>query len=265
MNDNGPRRHAAGGPGAVAPDIPEPTFAERVRTLMHVARVGSLATLSRKHASFPFGSVMPFALDEVGRPLFLISSMAVHTQNLLANPRGSLLVTQPDWHGDPLAGARVTLLGNIATIKEDERAESRTLYLARHANAKSWIDFDDFSFFRMDVLDAYFVGGFGMMGWVAASDYRQAAPDPLADSASRIISHMNGDHADALKLLASVHVSPDVDEAMMTAVDRLGFQVRLKTGNRVHGARIPFSHEARSADEARTILVEMVAKARQNG
>jgi len=88
-------RHAGPPRAADAPTIPEPTFAERARTLAYLGRTGSLATLSRRHPGHPFASVMPYALDADGRPLFLISSMAMHTQNLEADARASLLVTQP--------------------------------------------------------------------------------------------------------------------------------------------------------------------------
>ena len=59
---------------------------------------------------------MPYALDAAGRPLFLISTMAMHTQNLEADPRASLLVTQPDWTGDPLAAGRLTLMGEARRL-----------------------------------------------------------------------------------------------------------------------------------------------------
>ena len=106
-----------------------------------------------------------------GRPIFLISTMAMHTQNLQADPRASLLVTQPDASGDPLGASRVTLMGNVLPVPEPEVAEARKLYLARYANSKYWVDFEDFSFYRMDVVDVYYVGGFGVMGWVSASEY----------------------------------------------------------------------------------------------
>jgi putative heme iron utilization protein len=160
------RKHAGPGPAGNQPAIPEPTFSERARTLVHVGGIGSLSTLSRKQPGFPFGSVMPYGLDERGRPIFLISTMAMHTQNLQGDPRASLLVTQPDASGDPLGASRVTLVGNVSTIPEPERADARNLYLERYSNAKYWVDFDDFSFYRMDVLDVYYVGGFGVMGWV---------------------------------------------------------------------------------------------------
>src|SRR6202451_4465537 len=98
--------------------VPEPSFADRARTLLYLARIGSLSTLARKQPGFPFGSVMPYGLDEHGRPIFLISTMAMHTQNLQAESRASLLVTQPDAGGDPLGASRVTVIGNVGAIRE---------------------------------------------------------------------------------------------------------------------------------------------------
>ncbi len=95
------------------------------------------------------------------------------------------------------------------------------------------MDYEDFAFYYMEVLDVYFVGGFGVMGWVSAEEYGLAEPDPLAY------------------------------EAMMTSVDRLGFHVRLRTGDRVHGARIPFTQEVKSVQETRRVLVQIVQDARQ--
>jgi hypothetical protein len=233
-----------------------------------LGRVGSLSTLSRKQPGFPFGSVMPYGLDGRGRPIFLISTMAMHTQNLQADSRASLLVTQPsstqaDAGGDPLGASRVTVIGNVLTIPEPEVPDARQLYLERYANSKYWVDFEDFSFYRMDVLDVYYVGGFGVMGWVAASDYNQAQPDPLADAAAGIIEHMNTDHKDALILLARAFAGIDSQEAAMTSVDRLGFHVRLKTPDGMKGARIAFLREVSNPGETRKVLVEMVQQARQ--
>src|SRR5690349_21386127 len=261
MTSPSSRKHAGPGPGSDQPPIPEPTFAERARTLMYLGRTGSLSTLSRKQPGFPFGSVMPYGLDDRGRPIFLISTMAMHTQNLQADPRASLLVTQDDG-GDPLGASRVTLLGNVLPIPELELAEARELYLARYTNSKYWVDFEDFSFYRMNVVDVYYVGGFGVMGWVSDSDYEHAQPDPLADAAGEIIEHMNADHKDALILLARAFARIESKEATMTAVDRLGFHVRLKTPDGLRGARIPFLREASNPAETRKVLVEMVQQAR---
>ena len=208
---------------------------------------------------------MPYALDGLGRPNFLISELAVHTQNLGGDPRASLLVSQPDWNGDPLGGSRVTVMGNVAPVPTAEIDESRRRYLARYETAQYWVDFRDFAFYRMEVRDVYFVGGFGVMGWVSAEEYVRAEPDPLADAAPDILQHMNADHADALVLLAQVFGGVDADEAAMISVDRLGFHVRFKKGSRVQGARIPFIREVKSQEKTRAVLVEMVQDARRRG
>jgi len=256
------RKHAGSGTPTDQPTPAEPSFAERARTLAYLSRIGSLSTHSRKQPGFPFGSVMPYGLDDLGRPIFLISTMAMHTQNLEADPRASLLITQPDTSGDPLGASRVTLLGNVARISGGEIADARRLYLERYPNSKHWVDFEDFSFYCMEVVDVYYVGGFGIMGWVSASEYEQAKPDPLADSASGIVKHMNTDHADALILLARAFAGIEAEEATMTSVDRLGFNVRLKTSEGMRGVRIAFLREVRSPAEARTVLVEMTQRPR---
>jgi putative heme iron utilization protein len=256
-------KHAGSGAASNQPTIAEPSFAERARTLVYVGRIGSLSTLSRKQPGFPFGSVMPYALDDHGRPIFLISTMAMHTQNLQTDPHASLLVTQPGAGGDPLGASRVTLLGNVLPVPEPGVADARTLYLSRYDNSKHWVDFEDFSFYRMEVVDVYFVGGFGVMGWVSAAEYDRGQPDPLADAVTDIIQHMNNDHGDALILLAQAYAGIETQEATMTSVDRLGFHVRLKTQDGTRGARIAFLREASSPAEARNVLVEMVAQARK--
>ena len=96
-------------------------------------------------------------------------------------------------------------------------------YLARHANASYWVDFQDFGFFRMAIADIYFVGGFGSMGWVMPDDYARAAVDPLADEASGLIHEFNTEQAETLLLLARVLGNVEAQQATVTALDRLGF------------------------------------------
>lgn len=247
------RQHA--GPGPATSNVPEPSLAERARTLASIGLIGSLSTHSRKFTGFPFGSMMPFATDQLGRPVFFISSMAMHTQNLQQDGRASLLITQPDVSGDPLGSARLTLIGSAQVAPADE---VRELYLSRYENARYWQEYTDFAYYRLEVQGVYFIGGFGVMGWVSADDYSAASPDPLATLAAGIIQHMNADHADALRRIAGHDSGEMPDEASMTAVDRLGFHVRLKTGDRVHGRRIAFPREVRDSSQARTVLIEML-------
>jgi heme iron utilization protein len=255
-----PRQHVPTGP--LQPQLPEPSYAERVRTLLSQSAIGTLSTLSRKREGFPFGSLMPYAVDAQGGPIFLISSMAMHTQNLNADPRASLFVAQGAADEDPLGSARVTVMGEAMRMPETDLAEAREAYLAKHPNSKYWIDFADFSFYRLQALEIYYVGGFGVMGWVEARDYDAAMPDPLAPSADAIIAHMNADHVDAMILLARTHAEIEATEAAMTAVDRLGFHLRLKTAEGMKGIRINYPSEVRTPQETRRALVEMVRQAK---
>jgi putative heme iron utilization protein len=189
--------------------------------------------------------------------------MAMHTQNLEADARASLLATQPGWTEDPLAGGRVTLMGRAARVTDRERGAARETYLARHPNAAFWVDFEDFAFWRLEVADVYFVGGFAAMDWVTGETYAAARPDPLADAAEGILEHMNRDHADALLTLSRAHADPGAEDATMLSVDRLGFRVRMRSGERLHAARISFPREVTTADECRAALIEMIRGARK--
>jgi putative heme iron utilization protein len=255
-----PRQHAS--TGSALPQPPEPSHAERIRTLLSLVSVGTLSTMSRKHPGFPFGSLMPFALELSGRPIFLISNMAMHTQNLKSDPRCSLFVGQGGSDGDLLGAARATLIGHAEPVPEQDAASVREQYLARHENSRYWVDFTDFSFFRLQPIDLYYVGGFGVMGWVDAGDYEHAAPDPLAETAPGILAHMNTDHVDSMILLARSYAEMEAAEASMTSVDRLGFSLRLKTDEGIKGTRINFLRSVATAREAREVLIEMVKLAK---
>lgn len=264
--DTPPRQHARTGP--IAPQPAEPTHAERVRTLLAGASTGTLSTLSRKHPGFPFGSLMPFALDAVGRPLFLISNMAMHTQNLTADPHASLFIAQSAPDGDVLGASRATLVGLAEPVPAPDLADARELYLAAHPGSRYWVDFADFRFFRLDPIDLYFVGGFGVMGWVPAESFLAAEPDPLAAAAPGILTHMNTDHIDSLVLLARTHPPLDLDPALITtaamlSIDRLGFTLRLSTADSTKATRVNFPGECRTANEVRQALISMVQQARQ--
>ena len=153
----------------------------------------------------------------------------------------------------------MTILGTSTRLVAEE---ARDLYLSRHENAKFWRDYSDFSFYRLEVSGVYLIGGFGVMGWISAEDYATAKPDPLAEAAPGIVHHMNADHAEALRQIAGYYTGEAVDEAAMTAVDRLGFHLRLKSGDRIYGRRIAFIREVASNDDARSVLVEMIRHAR---
>ncbi len=141
-------------------------LAQPARLLLASRSFGVLATISQRAPGYPSTSLAPYALDHSGRPLFLLSRLAVHTVNLLSDPRASLLVFDEAAETDPLNSARLNLLGEIRAIEVGEMTDARTAYLTRHPGSERWIDFGDFALYRMTVLEAYYVGGFGVMGWI---------------------------------------------------------------------------------------------------
>lgn len=249
-----------GSSGSSQVSAAEPTLAERARTLMHVGGASSLSTMSVKHPGYPFGSVMPYAIDDTGNPIVLISQMAMHTKNLRAEPRATLLVAEQS--GSPLGAARISVMGDFARVEGPHEESVAAAYLSAHPESRQWAGFGDFGFYRMTVKDVYLVGGFGVMGWVTAAQYAAAEPDPLAESARDIIDHMNEDHVDSMVLLIRSNLGIEADEARMTAVDRYGFNVRMKVASKSQGGRIGFTEVANSPMEVRKILAAMVSDAK---
>jgi len=149
----------------------------------------------------------------------------------------------------------------VTKVPKEEVAEVRTLYLERHANASYWVNFQDFSFFRMALAEIYFVGGFGSMGWVTPDDYEKAAVDPLADEVSSLIREINTEQAETLLLLARVFGNVEAQQAMVIALDRLGFHLRITTPGRMQGGRVAFSSLVRNASEVRAGLAGLAAQA----
>lgn len=252
--------HADGSPSM--PAVPEPSYAERARTLVAKGGISTLSTMSEKHPGFPFGSVMPFGLTDAGEPVFLISSMAMHTKNLRADPKCTLLVMDKSTPENPLGAGRLSIMGEALPVSDDAKPAIRELYLDQNPNAKNWVDYGDFGFFKMTVIDSYFVGGFGVMGWVDGSDYLNAEADPLLGVSDGIIQHMNDDHAEALVELANHHTEFSVQTAHMTSIDRLGFHVRLQTAEGAKGIRIAFPKECITNDSVRTTFIAMLKEIR---
>lgn len=252
-------------PTPTGPPPPEPSHAERCRTLVAGASRGSLCTLAADPEGYPYGSVASYALDDAGNPLFFVSLMAEHTQNAIRDPRASLLVTEPVPDGaDPLASGRATLLGPLSAVADDDRPAVRDRYLEANPTSAYYIDFGDFAFYRLDVQSIRYVGGYGRMSWVDPAAYAAAEPDPLADAAAGIIEHMNVDHADA-QVLYCRHLAgrPDTTEASMSAVDRYGFEMIAVGPNGRAAVRLGFPEPCSAGEEVRKALVAMVADARR--
>jgi putative heme iron utilization protein len=261
-----PAGDEGGTPAVVAagPPPPEPSHAERCRTLVAAANRGALSTIAADPAGYPYGSVASYGLDERGSPIFFVSLMAEHTQNAIRDQRASLLVTEPVPDGaDPLASGRVTLMGHLVPVADDDRPAVRDRYLAANPTSAYYIDFGDFAFYRLDVKSIRYVGGYGRMSWVDAERYAAAEPDPLAGAAAGIIEHMNADHTEAQVLFCRHFLGrPDTTEAVMTAVDRYGFDMIAVSPAGRAAVRLGFPEQCASGEQVRRAMVAMVADAR---
>lgn len=148
---------------------------EIARRLAASQKTGTLATQSQRLKGYPFASIAPYVVDSKGNPVFLISSLAIHTKNIEADPRVSLLIFDEEAVEDPLSGSRMNLLGRMEKLEDAAREAMKPAYLAAHPSSEQWIDFGDFGMYRLNVEDVYVVAGFGKMGWVLVEDYQAAA------------------------------------------------------------------------------------------
>jgi putative heme iron utilization protein len=250
------------------PEVPTPTHGERAATIVAALATGTLCTLAKEPAGFPYGSFVTFAMEGPS-PVFFISELAEHTKNLIGDPRASLLVAEGG-DGDPLARGRVTLLGHCrkltATTDTSAREEAKSAYLAKHPNAGYYVDYADFAFWRLEVESVRYIGGYGRMSWVPIDDWRSAKPDPIAPHARGIIDHMNADHADALVAYCrAFSKATDATAATMTSVDRYGFEMSAATAKGPRPIRLAFPQPIATPDDARLAMVAMVKQARAGG
>ena len=172
------------------------------RKLLRTVRSGALATLTPE--GDPYASLVTVATLPDGSPVLPLSTLAVHTQHLMADPRCSLLLDSAG-KGDPLANPRLTVTARAVKATAAERAAWRSRFLRRHPKAEIYVDFGDFSFWRLDMRGARIIGGFGRIDMLGAPDLATdtAGAEALLDAEGRSVDHMNADHRDALKLYAT--------------------------------------------------------------
>lgn len=238
-------------------EIPPGTL---VRELMRRAGTAALATrlAGGDGGDWPYASLVLATVDHDASPLMLLSDLADHTRNIKADPRVSLLFDGTGGREDPLTGARASVLGR-AEVVDDARAKARLV--ARHPSAEIYCDFADFKLYRISVVRAHLVAGFGRIHWIEASEllYDASGAGALAAAEAEIVAHMNGDHAEALQLIARHLLAEDGEGWRMTGVDPEGADLRL--GGRL--ARIAFDKPVADAEACRVELVRLTKRARR--
>jgi len=235
-----------------------------------------LCTLTREPKGFPFGSLVAFASDDGGGPLLLLSNGAEHTQNLAAAPAASVLVVDraappgggpggaSAKAGDALALARATIIGTCARLGDEAMMrEAREAFVSVHPETSSYAALKEFAMYRLTPVEARYIGPFGRASDVRLADYSAAEPDPLFDVEAGIIEHMNEDHPDAVLAYARAFGHIDgATRALITSLDRYGFELLAVTDDGEKRARISFAEDVTSTDIARRAFVALVRDAR---
>ena len=206
---------------------------------------GVLSTISLDMPGYPFGSITPYCADRQCRPVIYISSIAQHTQNILADPRVSLTVLENADSGDVLARGRLTCIANARPLSPDED-DVRERYFRYFPQSREYAGTHDFEFFRLDLVRVRFIGGFGRIYWIEPDEF--ILQNPFSPSQeTRILQHMNDDHMAALRHYAGT------DSVVMVGIDSEGFDVLNSSKKR----RFFFPTPVSNMDEARQALIAM--------
>jgi hypothetical protein len=248
-------------PNRLPADAPAPADDPRpdAKRLLRTIRSGTLATIDR-NTGHPFASLVNVATDLDGAPVIFTSRLAAHTANLEQDGRASVLLASSG-KGDPLAHPRVTLSGAFAAIPHDDRREERLRrrFLASHPKSALYAGFADFSFWRLDVVSAHFNGGFGRAADLVAADVLTdlAGAEDLVTAESGAVSHMNDDHAVALRLFATRLLGADDGAWRATGLDPEGLDLALGG----EALRLGFPYRVTTAEGLRSVLVELAKTA----
>jgi putative heme iron utilization protein len=237
---------------------PDNAFDARLaaKKLLREGRSGALATLMPRSGD-PYCSLVNVATAIDGAPLFLLSNLALHTKNILADARVSLMLDERK-DGDPLEGARVMLMGSCA--KTDPAVAGA--YLRRHLEAEMFANFGDFAFYRMEIGRAHLVAGFGRIVDVGPKDLLADMSDAqaLVESETGAIAHMNEDHTDACRLFATKLLGGPDGDWRCVGIDPEGLE--LQQGRTA--LRLPFPQRVTGPGPLRAVLKELADQARSS-
>jgi putative heme iron utilization protein len=217
------------------------------RKLIRENSFGVLSTISMDIPGYPFGSVTPYCLSPKLEPMLLISTIAQHTKNILADSKVSLTVFNPENY-DVQANARLTYLGNAVKVDDELFKEKYRKYFP---SSKDYFNFHDFGLFKIELKRIRYIGGFGSIFWVDENEF--IIPNPLENVEQRIISHMNEDHKEAMIKYCRIFKNTEVKDVQMVGIDSEGFD--LLAENKL--IRFTFDDPVTDAVKAREVLVKM--------
>jgi putative heme iron utilization protein len=231
------------------------------RSLLRRSRQGALATLMAGSGD-PYCSLVNVASHADASPILLISRLALHTKNILADNRVSLMLDERA-AGDPLEGARIMLAGRAEEATGDLAGVLRRRYLNAHPSAEAFVDFADFSFFRIVPSGAHLVAGFGRIIDLAPEQFLTEIGDAaeLLEAEPGAVAHMNEDHREAMNLYATKLLGAESAEWTCTGCDPDGMD--MQAGQTT--LRLDFPERVTGGTALRKMLVRLAGEARAKG
>src|SRR3984893_14924790 len=242
---------------------PTPDFnASRLaRLLLRRSRQGALATLMAGSGD-PYCSLVNVAGHPDGSPILLISRLALHTRNILGDSRVSLMLDERT-EGDPLEGSRIMLAGGAEEADGDGLETPRRRYLNAHPSAEAFVNFKDFSFFRIRPSGAHLVAGFGRIVDLKPEQFLTDIADAgaLLEAEQGAVEHMNADHREAMNLYATRLLGAAAADWRCTGCDPEGIDMQADSAT----LRLDFPERVAGPGELRKILVKLAEQARAKG
>ncbi len=239
---------------------PPPDFdpSRLARSLLRRSRQGALATLMAGSGD-PYCSLVNVASHFDASPILLISRLALHTRNILSDSRVSLMLDERA-AGDPLEGARIMLAGRAEEATGEPAEILRRRYLNAHPSAEVFVDFKDFSFFRIVPSGAHLVAGFGRIIDLEPAQFLTGIGDAAGflEAEHGAVEHMNEDHREAMNLYATRLLDAASADWTCTGCDPDGMDMQAGTAT----LRLDFPERVTSGGELRKMLGRLANEAR---
>ena len=228
------------------------------RQLLRRSRQGALATLMAESGD-PYCSLVNVASHADGSPILLISRLALHTKNILADNRVSLMLDERA-AGDPLEGSRIMLAGRAEEAAGEAAKMLRRRYLYAHPSAEAFVDFKDFSFFQIVPSGAHLVAGFGRIIDLTPVQFLTEIGDAaeLLEAESGAVEHMNEDHREAMNLYATKLLGAGSADWTCTGCDPDGMDMQAGATT----LRLDFPERVTNGTGLRKMLVRLAGEAR---
>ena len=257
--------------------------AENVAQWLEDVHQGTLCTLSNVEGieGFPYGSIVPFAIDRDGCPYILVAEIAAHTKNLLNSSKSCLFISHPEPSGDPQSHWRASIIGDFSRIispsrindlsqeeleksiqiSEEEEENMLIRYCQRVPKAESYLKTHNFFFWKMNNIERVrYIAGFGKICWIEGEDFINAVSDSEIENVKEgAVEHMNDDHEDAMIVICEGIHGFKPESVKMTDLDSGGIMM---VSEKPHKSVYTSFNKRIKADDLRIEIVNLVKEAR---